>query len=288
MAIVGSCNIDTTTDGGAAVVWNAIDLLVNTAATWTIDDSNDGSGGAVNSAASLNNTNAWIVIRDSVVGRELLFQRRANDYTWTVAYDRAGAYAGGGSGVAPTSASSQALLSNAALFPTGAGTYRGHAVCDNVAQTPLFDVFPFWFGAGVTGGSPAWSGGMLFVPTTNSDTTDQDPVMMICESSTSWLSNFNYRKWSRYGLVGATFKFFSRITFNSSANPDDYGRGYLGFTQLFNSSGQMEFVDWYLNTSGNFTYPDTQNLVSGPAYIFGSASSQGNLLPWPIGVTPIV
>ena len=30
--------------------------------------------------------------------------------------------------------------------------------------------------------------------------------------------------------------------------------------------------------------PDTRDLVSGPAYVFAN----GNLLPWPVGVTPTV
>jgi hypothetical protein len=286
MAIIGSCNIDTTTDGGAAVVWNAIDLLVNTAATWTIDGSNDGSGGAVNSATTLNNSNAWIVIRDTVVGRELLFVRGANDQTWTVRYDRAGAFAGGGSGTPPTSGTSQVLLNNTTLFPT-AGTYRGHAVCDTAAQTPSYDVFPFWFGAGVTGGSPTWSGGMLFMPTVNADPTDEDPVIMICATGANWVSTSSFRKYNSYGLAGESWDTFNRVGIFGTATPDDYGRGFLGFTNVFHSSGQLAFVSWCLNTLANFTYPDTRDLVSGPSYIFGY-SSGGILLPWPVGVTPIV
>jgi hypothetical protein len=288
MAIQASCNVSTVTNGGAAVIWNVIDLLVNTASTWTIDSSDDASGGAVNSEGSLNNTNAWIVIEDSVVGRQILFVRGANDYTWTVRYDRAGAFAGGGTGTPPTSGTSQVLLNNSALFPTSAGTYVAHAVCDDTAQTALFDVFPFWFGAGVTGGSPGWSGGMLFMPTTNNDSTDADPVIMICSTSSNWLSTSSYRKYSRYGLSGESWDSFTRLAFNGSSNSDDYGRGYLGFTQVFHSSGQLAFVSWYLNTSASFTYPDTRDLVSGPAYIFGVGGGTGNLLPWPTGITPTV
>ena len=291
MAIQASCNVSTVTNGGAAVIWNAIDLLVNTAGTWSIDSSNDASGNPVNSEGSLNNTNAWVVIEDSVVGRQILFVRTgvagADAPTWTIKYDRAGTFTGGASGTPPSSPTEEQLI-NGTLFSATAGTYVAHAVCDDTAQTALFDVFPFWFGAGVTGGSPTWSGGMLFLPTVNADSTDADPVIMICTSGTSWLSTSNFRKYNRYGLSGESWATFSRLTFNGSPNSDVYGRGYLGFTQVFHSSGQLAFVSWYLNTSANFTYPDTRDLVSGPAYIFGSISSNGNLLPWPVGITPTV
>ena len=286
MTIQASCNVSTSTNGGAAVIWNVIDLLVNTASTWTIDSSDDASGGAVNSEGSLNNSNAWIVIEDSVVGRQILFVRGANNYTWTVRYDRAGAFAGGGTGTPPTSASSQVLI-NGTLFPTTAGTYVAHAVCDDTAQTALFDVFPFWFGAGVTGGSPTWSGGMLFLPTVNADSTDADPVIMICASGANWVSTSSFRKYNSYGLAGESWDSFNRVGIFGTATPDDYGRGYLGFTNVFHSAGQLAFVSWCLNTLANFTYPDTRDLVSGPAYVFGY-SSGGMLLPWPVGITPTV
>jgi hypothetical protein len=293
MAIQASCNVSTATNGGAAVIWNVIDLLVATAGTWTIDSSNDGSGGAVFNETTLNNTDAWVVIEDLVVGRQILFHRRANDYTWTISYDRAGAFAIDPSiepwlstnpHAPPESATDQVLLNNAALFTSGLGTYVGHAVCDDTAQTALFDVFPFWFGAGLTGGSPGWSGGMLFLPTTNNDSTDADPVIMICSNGINWLGSSNIRKYSRYGLSGESWDSFSRLTSTLSSNSDDYGRGYLGFTQVWHSLGQLAFGSWCLSTTANFTYPDTRDLVSGPAYVFAA----GNLLPWPVGVTPTV
>lgn len=288
MAIVGSCNVSTAANGGAAVIWNAINLLVNVAGTWTIDGSDDASGGPVNSEASLNNLNAWIVIRDPIVGREILFVRGANDYTFTIRYDRAGAFAGGGTGTPPTSASAQ-LLYNSAIFPATPGTYVAHAVCDTVAQTALFDVFPFWFGAGVLG-APAWSGGMCFLPCdVGSDPSDADPVVMLASNSTNFTGVSNWWKWNRYGLSGALWANYSRSATFGSTTPDIYGRGYIGFTSVWvQGSTQLAFSNWALQTQANFGYPDTRDLVSGPAYIFAQAGFQGFMLPWPVGVTPLV
>lgn len=285
MALVSNVNVPTTTHGGAVVIWNLISTLVS--AGWTLTDSNNASGGAVTDAASLNNANAWVLVTEPTTARQFVFSRLSNNYSWLIRYSRAGSFSGGGTGTPPTAADQQ-TLHNAALFPVTAGTYYAHAVADDTAQTATHDVYPFWFGASVVS-TGAWSGGGIYAPINlGTPPTDQDPAIFSFAASNSWLDDSLWYKWTRYGLTSPTWSQHSRPGMGSfGATPDPYDRGIVSIPMIFftTSTSIAGASNWIQHCpQGGLAMPDTRNIVSGPSFVFGA----GTLLPWPVGVIPLV
>lgn len=290
MALVSNTNVSTATHGGAAVIWNAIATMV--AAGWFVVASDDSAGNPIADAASMNGgTNAWVVVEDPEVGRQFLFIRGANNYTWTIRYSRAGAFSGGSTGTPPTAADQQNLLNGVSLFPATAGSYVGHAVADDEAQTAVAPVYPFWFGASVVSpGSPTWSGGMIFAPIDDGAAPENaDPCVMKAANSTNWYTSASWAAWSRYGLSGASWLLVVRTVLGSfGTTADAYGRGIVSLPAVFFQSGGGQVLglsSWVqIVDQASISYPDTRDLVSGPAWVFAG----GLILPWPTGVTPAV
>lgn len=286
MALVYSVNV-ATPQGGASTVWNLITVLV--AAGWTIVDSNDSTGNPITDAVSLDTgTNAWITLQDPVVGRQLCFIRGANHYTWTTRYSRGGLLSGGGTGTPPTAPDDENIYASS-QFNNTVNTCYAHAVAENVAWTANYDVYPFWFGATLLG-SGSWQGGGIMAPINlGTPALDQDPCVFSFFQSANFLSDTGWRKWTNYNRVGQTWNAINRCalaTFGTAGDP--YGRGVPSIPSIFfdNSGDELCGASGWIQrcNQGSLSYPDTRNLAIGPTHVFGA----GTLLPWPVGVTPLV
>lgn len=116
---------------GTAAIYSLITLL--TANGWTISAWSDATtlvsgvslasnpyGSASSGVGNLGNASAWFRITSPTVGgytREWMFQRGANDYTWSVSRSRLGFTTGGGATTIPTDATSgMALFGSGTLF----------------------------------------------------------------------------------------------------------------------------------------------------------------------------
>jgi len=119
---------------GAVAIFELITLLL--AAGWVITRWSDattytdatgaplsanpyGSGGS--GAGNLGNTSAWFTVRASDSSREWLFQREANDQTWTISRSKSGFIVGGDATTPSTSTDSTDIYTNAAFFSAPPG-----------------------------------------------------------------------------------------------------------------------------------------------------------------------
>lgn len=147
---------------GAQTIWALINLLVN-GASWTAVDSYDGTSGYPSvvtgggtGANGLDNSNAWVHLRDPGGGRELLFWRTSNHYTWNILYSLSAGYPASVAGSPPAAAADEVSVvksvgvglaagaaghrSATALFPSS-GSWFAHCAVQNSAVST---VYSFW------------------------------------------------------------------------------------------------------------------------------------------------
>lgn len=312
MAKVASVNVDCATNGGAAAIWNLVNLLTSNG--WTKFADSDGttySGagtqvtGPGSGANGLNNSNAWVALRDpsGASGRKYLFQRGSNDYSWWIRYVRSATLnTAGNATTMPTNPSVTNDLQN--IFGTSAtGTalfsattnYYAHAVYETTAS---YNVHQFWFAATtkVTGGV---LGGMYVTgvdTTTVSNNLDQDPAVCGVGASSAFAQWTNILMWQYYGLVspapswvtaGATMNAGYNV---ASATVNQYTGNDDSLPALFlsTSGGVAPFkgqTTWVRVALVSRAYPNTTNLNTD-AYVYFSGGSRHILLPWPNSVTP--
>lgn len=127
--LVGQSALDV---NGHEIVWALISTLV--AGGWSKEFESDGSGGAVESAADLNNTDAYVVLQQPTGGdapfagsRQWGFQRGSNANEYRVRMSQSGTLAGGDATNMPTSTDQQWVSNQAGTYDTwfsavGAGT----------------------------------------------------------------------------------------------------------------------------------------------------------------------
>lgn len=305
MAKVSSVNVDCVTNGGAAAVWNLVNLLISNG--WTKFADSDGttyssSGTQVTGPGSgtngLNNTSAWVALHDpsGASGRKYLFQRGSADNNWWIRYVRSATLnTAGNSTTMPTNPSVANDLQNihgtsasgTQLFDAG-GNYYAHAVYETTAA---FGVYQFWMAASVkvTG---AAAGGMLVMGLdTNavSGGLDQDPSYTVANSTSSWLSVSGLKFWNYYGLVspapawvsnGVRSQPLSIATVNQyTGNDDAFPIIVCGASTSFPYKGQG---NWVRVAAVNRNYPNTINLTTN-AYCYFNGQL---LVPWPENTTP--
>jgi hypothetical protein len=126
----------------AASIWSFFSFITDSSgANWTCVASGDGkavggsysatSGAAITSATSLNNQNAWFVIKSPDSATQFLFQRLAASSDWKVTYSKSNfVYTSAGAATAPTlatnannGASEGSVVFNGTLFPNSENTY---------------------------------------------------------------------------------------------------------------------------------------------------------------------
>ncbi len=308
MAKVSSVNVDCATNGGAAAVWNLVNLLISNG--WTKFADSDGttyssSGtqvtGPGSGANGLNNASAWVALRDpsGASGRKYLFQRGSADSNWWIRYVRSATLnTAGNSTTLPTNPSVANDLqsihgtssSGTLLFDAG-GNYYAHAVYETTAA---FGVYQFWMAASVkvTGNA---AGGMLAMgldTATVSGGLDQDPSFAIASSTSSWLSTGGLKFWNYYGLVspapafvtsGVRFTPTPIATVNQyTGNDDAFPIIVVGISTQFPYKGQG---DWARSAGVSRTYPNTINLTTD-AYCYFAGGGFHLLVPWPENTTP--
>lgn len=316
---IASVNVNCATNGGAAAIWNLIDLLVNGGAGWTIIASSDGSGNPVNSAATLDNTSAYVVIQEpagthapGTAARRYFFQRGASSHLWWVRYMRSNAaIAGGTNTVMPFPTPNTTLTienlvgtsaTGAALFDNSGGSDTRNYLTHAVAYTT-----PYAAGAvpGDTGAyfftmfctirvSGSVSGVCYALPLTQPSAGDADPVMIGCApgsaamSGSSGISGGVRSAYYRLGLVGQAFSpHLTNSTGFTTANP------YTGTDNVVGSlwhrstdASPKGYTDLILQGGTSRSYPNTINLNTD-AYIY-TIGANAFLIPWPNGVTPVV
>lgn len=308
VAKVSSVNVDCVTNGGAAAVWNLVNLLISNG--WTKFADSDGttyssSGTQVTGPGSgtngLNNTSAWVALRDpsGASGRKYLFQRGSADNNWWIRYVRGATLnTAGNATTMPTNPSVANDLQNihgtsssgTLLFDAG-GNYYTHAVHETTAA---FGVYQFWMATSVkvTG---AAAGGMLVMGLdTNavSGGLDQDPSYTVANSTSAWIQSGVLKFWNYYGLVSPAPAWVTGGT-RAASTPIATVNQYTGNDDafpiiVFGSSSQFPYKgqgNWARVAGVLRTYPNTINLTTD-AYCYFSDGTRVLLLPWPENTTP--
>lgn len=315
---IASVNVDCATNGGAAAIWNLIDLLVNGGAGWSIIASSDGSGNPVTNAATIDNTSAYVVIQEpagthapGTAARRYFFQRGASSHLWWVRYMRSNAaIAGGTSTVMPFPTPNTTLTienlvgtsaTGAALFDNSGGSDTRNYLTHAVAYTTPYgagavpgDTGAYFFAMFCTVRVTGLVSGVCFaLPLTQPSAGDADPVIIGCAPNPIALnqsvSNGSRSAYYRFGIVGAAFALHSAgTTVFSVANPYSGDDNLIGPTFYHNSTGSPKgYTDLCLQTGTTRGYPNTINLNTD-AYVYTSNSAPVLVFPWPNGVTPVV
>lgn len=312
MAKVASVNVDCATNGGAAAIWNLVNLLISNG--WTKFADSDGttySGagtrvtGPGSGANGLNNANAWVALRDpsGASGRKYLFQRGSNDYSWWIRYVRSATLnTAGNATTMPTNPSVTNDLQN--LFGTAAaGTplfstttnYYAHAVYET---TDSFGVYQFWFAA-TTKVTGALGGGGYVTgvdTTTVSNSLDQDPSACRIGATNTWANaTSGVLMWQYYGLVSPAPAWTTTASYSydplAIASANSYTGNDDALPMLFSSgNGAAPFKGqstWMRRALVQRAYPNTINLTTDAYCYFASSTATATiLLPWPNSVTP--
>jgi len=327
MAKIASVNADCSQNGGAAAIWNLVDLLVNGGGGWSIVAASDGSSaslGAVTGPGTgtggLNNQGAYIVIREPSggSGRRYFFQRGADDATWWVRYMRSGAQVTGGTATAMPAPTPDAtgtienLLGTSAagaqMFDTAgaAGTrnYLAHAVSFDAPVNGAY-----FFSMFCTIRSTGAPHGVLFAaPMTQKSVGDEDPLVLGCAGTlaatrdvlnVSNQSASSRRAYLRWGSPAPAFvAHWSAFTGVTAANEYTGSDDVFGISFLHSRTSPTPgiafkgYTEQVLQSGrSNMSYPSTINFTTN-AYVYTAApSSSANsaiLFPWPNGVIPQV
>jgi hypothetical protein len=320
MAKIASVNVDCATNGGAAAIWNLIDLLVNGGAGWTKIAESDGSGNPVTSAATLDITSAYVVIQEptgthapGTAARRYFFQRGASSHLWWVRYMRSNAAIAGGTNTVmpfPTPNTTLTIENLVGTSATGAALFNNSGGSDTRNYLTHAVAYTTPYGAGaVPGDSGAYfftlfctirvtgavEGVCCALPLTQPAAGDADPVIIFCAPNPTRLDSplgAGVRSaYYRFGTVGAIFiGHLSGSPGFWTSNPYNGADNLLGPVFYRISTGEPKgYTDLCLQTGTNRAYPNTINLNTN-AFVYTNfqLSIPFIVFPWPNGVTPVV
>lgn len=243
MARYGTGNLNTTTNGGAEVVYTIVTTLV-ASGVWTKTRDSDGttyssSGtqvtGPGTGANGLNNNRAWVQVTDSN-GRSWVFQRSTTtDYQWRVKFSFDGFEAGSPSATqvpaATTSAHEVILFGSGSdasptfsnLFPTTAGSYKADVIAEDVLVNGEYGFWVISRNDGTLAPNAA-----IFQEPMNTSPSDPVPLLVAAATSQPW-SGTSSAMANVYGLYpGPQWLLYSpsqqlHMSSNSAAPGTAYG-----------------------------------------------------------------
>ena len=150
-------------------------------------------------AGNLGNTSAWFTVRASDSSREWLFQRKANDQTWTISRSKSGFIVGGDATTPSTSTDATALFSAASAFTATPG--RLFISADDA------DGYGWRLMCLPVGGGNVLTL-LLDVPLDSPDPSDTDPYLWVGYYNSTGLGVYSASSFNNVTAAGLVYKRF--------------------------------------------------------------------------------
>jgi len=156
-------------------------------------------GSGASGAGNLGNTSAWFTVRASDSSREWLFQRKANDQTWTISRSKSGFIVGGDATTPSTSTDATALFSAASAFTATPG--RLFISADDA------DGYGWRLMCLPVGGGNVLTL-LLDVPLDSPDPSDTDPYLWVGYYNSTGLGVYSASSFNNVTAAGLVYKRF--------------------------------------------------------------------------------